>query len=281
MKRTPLLHAALTAALIASVAQAQQTPVPTSVNPYLGTNITRTYSINELMNRPGLLTLGKGDMIFLDYDSDVDVIVTPQAALMDIPEPLGNLVVLTGKVSSGTAQLMIRLTNGKYTPFMINFTPGSNTMKRIRITDLPAVDFAQPVVQTPVASGSLPQYAAGGPNTYDLTRFLPAATTAPLNRTQPSWLAAGLSNQQNTVAITITNGGPRELRLSSKDLQLNVEGRAVPVNLSSDLTVGSGQTQVVTLPLGSAVSPDADLSATWLAYDAGANTYYNVTAVRR
>ena len=281
----PLAIASLIALTVPCISQAQQ--VPTSTNPYLGANITRVYTIDELTNRPGLLTLGKGDMIYLDFYNDVDVIVTPQSPMMDIPEPLGNLVVITGKVNSGTALMGVRLTNGRLANFIINFVPGTTTMKRIQVTDTSKVDYAQPVVQTPVASNAMPGYVA--PNMagaasngqYDLTRFIPTSTSTPLNRTQPAWLSTYASASGNTLSISISNGGPRDLTLSNKDLQVTVEGRNVDVNLSQDLTVAAGKTQVITLPLNADVSPGADVSARWLAFDAAANTYYQINALRK
>lgn len=246
---------------------------PASTNPYLGQNITRTYAISELLNRPGLLTLGKGDMLYLDYDQDVDTINTPDGAMMDIPEWKGNVVTITGKVATGTAQLLVTLVDGKITPLVINFTPKTNTLKRIRITDIPSADYAQPQPPAPVVSAGLPAYRA--PITSSAALGVGAAP-APITRAQPDWLKVELSQTGNTVAISVSNAGPRALKLARQDLNLSADGSPLSVNLNGDLDVAPGQTQVVTLPLSNAVSPGAALMAEWLAYDAAASTYYKV-----
>jgi len=159
----------LTAALTLTAAAFAQA-LPNSANPYLGSNITRTYTLEDLSTRPGLLQIGKGDMVILDFTSEISAIITPQAAMMDIPEPLGNIAVLTGKVASGSAQLLVQLDNGKYASFAISFIPGGNGMKRIKIEDFPKMDYAQPVVAAPAPSNqNMPSYFAPIP--------LPASST--------------------------------------------------------------------------------------------------------
>lgn len=297
MKKSLLLLAALG---FSTVAFAQAT-APAGSNPYLGANITRVYSLDDLMNRPGLITLGKGDMLILDLPSDVSAIVTPQAAMMDIPEPLGNVVVLTGKVSTGKAQLFVQLENGKYAPFLVTFTPGGNGMKRLRITDEPKIDSAQPIPAPAPAVTAMPAYTAptlGAPiftppppaasesrqqiqNVLAPVTSLPAAVQT-ITRAQPEWLklSTHLSSEQRADVLTVevTNGGTRPLVLSGKDVVVTVDGRQVLATTVQEVRVQPGETQKVEITLSERVTPGAKITLDWLAFDAGANAFYRIAA---
>lgn len=295
----------LLATLSLSTAFAQAT-APAGSNPYLGANITRTYSLDDLMNRPGLITLGKGDMLILDLPSDVTAIVTPQAAMMDIPEPLGNVVVLTGKVSTGKAQLFVQLENGKFAPFLVTFTPGGNGMKRIRILDEPRIDYAQPIPAPTPQVTTMPAYTAPAgaapiftpstasakpavttPDRQQIQGVLAPVTALPasvptLTRAQPTWLQLTpyLSSEQRADVLTlkVSNGGARPLVFSGRDVVVTVDGRQVLVTMAQEVRVQPGETQMVDMVLTDRVEPGAKVNLDWLAFDAGANAYYRVAA---
>lgn len=298
MKRFALTIAAFTAALSLNSAPVAAQSTPASTNPYLGANITRTYNITDLKNRPGLLTLGKGDVVMLDFDAEIDAVITPDGAKMDIPEPLGNLLVITGKVSNGMARIVVRLVDGQDATFIINFTPGGNGMKRIRVVNTPRLDYAQPtttnIPQAQVITTTQPIYNApvisggqvhGASNTqapsYDLSRFNTTPLT-PLTRTQPSWLEVNSTLTQqsgtgvNTATVSIKNGGTRTLRLSGKDLVLSADGKALNVNMDSNIQVDPGETRTLTINLTETVTAGAVIAVEWLAYDPVTVTYYRI-----
>ncbi|ABW34996.1 hypothetical protein Dgeo_2953 (plasmid) [Deinococcus geothermalis DSM 11300] len=293
----------LLAVLTQSIALAQVT-APAGSNPYLGANITRVYSVDDLMTRPGLLTLGKGDMFMLDFPADVTAVVTPQAATMDIPEPLGNVVVMTAKVSSGKAQVFVQLENGKYATFMVTFTPGGNGMKRIKVTDEPRTDFAQPIPAPVPPVTAMPSFTAPATGTPIFTpstasqpapaepesrqqiqnvlapvTSLPAAVQT-ITRAQPDWLKLsthlGSESRGDVLTVSVTNGGARPLMFSGKDVVVTVDGRQVLVTVAGEVRVQPGETQKVDLALEGRVTPGAVMTLDWLAFDAGANAYYRV-----
>ncbi|ASN83478.1 hypothetical protein DFI_19010 (plasmid) [Deinococcus ficus] len=258
-----------------------------STSPYLGGNITRVYNLEDLMTRPGLITVGKGDMVIFDFPSDIGAIITPQSPMLDIPEPLGNVAVMTAKVASGSAQVMVQLDNGKYASFVLNFTSGGNGMKRIKIQDLPRTDFAQPITAAPAAPVTMPVYQAPAaqmpvftPPSLDRSS-LTVPTTASINRPQPTWIqfsgALNRGDANNWVSVNVTNQGPRPVTLSSKDLYLSEGGRALATTFDQAVTVAPGTTQTVNIPAPSTLDPGATVTLNWLAFDAAANTYYSLT----
>ncbi len=276
------------ALLLSPLAAAQSAP-----NPYLGANITRTYTLDDLMTRPGLIRLGKGDMVVIDLPSDVSAVVTPQAGSMDIPAPLGNVVVLTAKVSSGSAQMLVQLDSGKYANFALNFTSGGNGMKRVLVTDSPNIEYA-PTVSTPQNS-SMPAYTAPSPASAPITvvpttpaSASPAAlaplktiqATLPISRAQPEWLLATAKINSSTlgdsVAVTITNIGTRAVTFTP-DATLTVDGQAMRGNADGNLTVQAGQSRSFLVNLPARVTPNASVTLDWAAFDQGSNTYYHVT----
>ena len=288
------------AALLFSPALAQVT-APAGSNPYLGANITRIYSLDELANRPGLLTLGKGDLFMLDFPADVTTVVTPQAATMDIPEPLGNVVVMTAKVSSGSAQVLVQLENGKYATFIVKFTPGGSGMKRIKVIDEPKTDYAQPIPAPVPAVTAMPSFTA--PTMTGAPIFTPSTASQPapvasdgrqqvqnvlapvaslpsavqtITRAQPDWLRLSTHLSSEGMTVSVTNGGARPLVFSGKDVVVTVDGRQVLVTSAQEVRVQPGETQEVNLVLTERVTPGAVMNLDWLAFDAGANAYYRV-----
>ena len=273
---------------LSTFALAQSAP-----NPYLGANITRTYNLDDLMNRPGLISLGKGDMVVIDLPSDVSAVVTPQSGSMDIPAPLGNVVVLTAKVSSGNAQMLVQLDSGKYANFALNFTSGGNGMKRVLVVDSPKIEYA-PAVQDAPESG-MPAYSAPLPASAPIT-VTPAAPVGaapvsiaplkalaaltPLTRAQPEWLLAtakvNSSALGDSLAVTITNIGTRAVTFAP-DATITVDGRAIQGNADGDLTVQAGQSKSFLVNLPARVTPNASVVVDWAAFDASSNTYYHVT----
>ncbi|MBZ9714967.1 hypothetical protein [Deinococcus multiflagellatus] len=289
----------LSAALLLSTASAQLT-APAGSSPYLGANITRTYSVDDLMTRPGLLAIGKGDLYTLDFPSDVVAVVTPQSASLDIPEPIGNVLSITSKVSNGTAQMTVYLENGKYAQFMLTFTPGGTGMKRIKVLDVPKIDYAQPIPAPVPAATSMPSFTAPAPIFTPTTAKtvtgvstdrqqvqsvlapvagLPAAVPA-ITRAQPEWLTFGAAlapeAQGDVLAVTVTNSGARPLVFNGKDVAVTVDGRQMLATSAAEIRVEPGQTQRIVLTLGGRVEPGAALTLEWLAFDAGANAFYRV-----
>lgn len=291
-----MLNCALTALLMVSVTQsvASAAAQPANPSPYLGSNITRTYNVEDLMTRPGLLKIGKGDMIVLDFPAAVTAIITPQAAMLDIPEPIGNIAVLTGKVASGSAQMMVQLDNGKYATFQISFTAGGNGMKRIKVQDIPATDYAQPVADAPAAASAFPvisapvtpaalpapsqpapsQPGAAGSGSLNVGTF-PTQGAAALNRPQPAWLRLDSSVKSGgALTVTVSNSGVRPITLNTKDLYITDQGRSMPVTYDQDVTVNASASQTFIIPLPEQASISSGIKVDWLAFDTGANTYY-------
>lgn len=293
-------------------------PVLAQSAPPLGANITRTYDVTDLMTRPALLTLGKGDMLILDLPGDVSAVVTPQASSLDIPEPLGNVVVMTAKVSTGKAQIFVQLQSGKYASFLVNFVPGGSGMKRVKITDDPDPDLAQPraTPARPPTSRSLATPPAGGadvpprafapipvpasatpaadpvstPSTSDVIppAAPPTAVTpvvASLTRPQPDWLRLGARVEHepraDVLIVTLANVGTRTLHVGAEDAVVTVDGRRVLATLDAEVDVRPRAIENVRLTLAERVAPGSVVRVTWTGRDEGLRTTYRFSAEAR
>lgn len=283
MSKSTLKALITTLVLAAGVASAQGVAAPA------GKNFTAYYSTADLMTRPGLITLGKGGSVLMDFPDNIDAVVTAQGALLDIPEPLGNLLFVTAKVSTGQANITVRLENGTYAVWQITFTSGMTPLKRIKVEDAP-VSAPAPVTSAPSAGPNtgLPIYlpasvtqapATAAPSA--ATAAQPVSVTPPLNRAQPQWLTVTADVRRalnsNTLLVTVRNSGPRTLTLAPADLSVSVSGVAQAVDVTDTLTVGPNETRTYEVRLSSAVE-NGPVSVEWLAYDQAANTYYRVAS---
>lgn len=277
----PLMKALITTLLLAAgVASAQGSAAPA------GKNFTAYYSTADLMTRPGLITLGKGGSVLMDFPDNIDAVVTAQGALLDIPEPLGNLLFVTAKVSTGQANVTVRLENGTYAVWQITFVSGMTPLKRMKIEDAP-VSAPAPVTAGPAAAPAtglpiyLPASAAPTASAAAPTVATTPATTPALNRAQPQWLSMSADVRRalnsNTLTLTVRNSGPRTLTFAPADLSVSVSGVVQATDVTEALTIGPNETRTYDVRLSSAAE-NGPVNVEWLAHDQAANTYYRVAS---
>lgn len=273
MTKRKLTVLAIMTTLLLSAAHAQgvQSAPPT------GKNFTAYYSTTELMTRPGLITLGKGGSVLMDFPDNIDAVVTAQGALLDIPEPLGNLLFVTAKVSTGQANITVRLENGTYAVWQITFVSGMTPLKRMKIEDAPVTAPAAQSAAPGVPNVGMPIYLPAAPG---VTATAPVMTT-PLNRAQPQWLTVTADVQRalngNTLNVTVKNSGPRTVTFAPSDLSVSVGGVTQAVDVTDALTVGPNETKTYPVRLSSGAE-NAAVTVEWLAFDQASNTYYRASS---
>jgi|GEM_PF-5896190 len=268
-------------------------------NPYLGSNVTRTYDLADLMNKPGQLDIGKQDMFILDMPETVTEVVASKEGLLQV-EVMDNLVMLTAKKTTGSTPLMIRLESGKYAMWQVRAVPGGNTLKRIQVLDHPNTDVTKPnlgslpispvqnttVITTSPTVDTTPQ---NGPELASARQNLNAAISSVQSlKTQSApvkdapaelHVKAVKQNAEKSTALvlTLSNGLGRDVTLDAKYLKVRVNGQTLDAQATTlSLTAGSTSFALVTLP--QAVQADAVVTVEWLAYDSVTKVYYRLSA---